>query len=73
MKSLAIIIPVILIIFSSCTGVTVPPSSKAEDFNLKQAKAIISSQHKVRKKQLKMERKRRNHEMHDLKALSRSK
>lgn len=70
MKAILIIVGC-LIVFTSCNPVTVPTATKAENFNYKQAKTIIASQSKVRKKQLKQAKKNRKQELQEMKALSR--
>jgi len=67
------ILAILSIVFAmaACNPVTVPMCSKAENFNYKQAKNIITSQKKVRKKQLKAVRKQRDKEIRDIKTFTR--
>lgn len=55
------ILPVLaaLIMLASCNAVTVPNAPQAENYNLSQAKGIIISQKKVRKKQVNVAEKNR--------------
>lgn len=69
MKALLLILGILLIL-SSCNPVTVPVASRSDNFNIRQAKSIIHSQKKVRKKQMKAARKKRNQEIKETRALS---
>lgn len=61
-----------IILLVACSPVTMPTSAKSENFNYKQAKAIIDSQKKVRKKQMKAARKARKKEINEIRALSKN-
>lgn len=55
-------------IFSACSQTTVPMVVKSENFHYKQAKAIIETQKKARKNQLKAAQKMRKKELNELRA-----
>lgn len=57
-------------IFSACTQTTVPMTVKDENFHYKQAKAIITSQKKNRKNQIKTAQKLHKKELNQLRTLS---
>lgn len=61
-----------IILLAACSPVTMQATSKNENFNYKQAKAIIDSQKKVRKKQMKAAKKARKKEINEIRALSKN-